>query len=575
MYKIKLVSFDIYDTLVKRILSTEELYCLMEEIMHRNGLFFIDNFCRKRIEAQKCLPASKRYHFSLHDIYETEMFAGLTDVQKQYLEELETECEMQNTYPDRNGKKLYEKYKGNCRVICTSDMYLNSGALKKMLERHGYIPEKLFVSCEYRKSKKEKTIFQELFQMYDCSPRQCLHIGDALRSDCLYPKMSGTRTRLISKNGRISDDYYYNFGYHILGPVIYEFCNWLQRKAGKKRLLFLAREGETFGKFYHFLFDEPSTVLYVSRSAVIKGILYDYLEKYSFCELYRNMSREHMEEVGSFCRRIGTDDERIFAVLKKDGIDRQDRMNPGVFACFEKNKKIFREYLKEDNINFKKYLFSVLQKGDILVDLGWRGTMQNMLQEIVALNGFDWKLEGAYLGVFESKQKQGFLFQTNDRIAHDVLCFSGILEIVLMPVHGSVIGYRTENDSCNPVFCENEFSDMSRKRIKAIQKGVMRLLRDLKNYAGLSCFDRDRIVDSLIKFGCRPNRRAIEAFRNFEFYDNGICKKLIEKPEWKRLFIKGEIKNFANSRWKTGYCKDRFKIPMPYHDFIYLMKKVL
>ena len=79
MEKVQYVSFDIYNTLIGRLYSTETLYRMIGEKIQLDGLFQMADFSAKRIEAEKILAAQGKRYYGIWNIYSTGVFADLDD----------------------------------------------------------------------------------------------------------------------------------------------------------------------------------------------------------------------------------------------------------------------------------------------------------------------------------------------------------------------------------------------------------------------------------------------------------------------------------------------------------------
>lgn len=179
------VSFDIYDTLIKRILSPEVLYQAMENC--GNNKF--SNFAKNRICAEQELRREGRLYYTLREIYHMGAFSELDDEIRESLIQYEEECEIENAMPNREGLELYNAYSKTNKLICISDMYLSSTVLRRILNKNGYTHiKKIYVSCEECKSKRQGGVFRKVLDDLEISGKELIHIGDAVRSDFLIPK---------------------------------------------------------------------------------------------------------------------------------------------------------------------------------------------------------------------------------------------------------------------------------------------------------------------------------------------------------------------------------------------------
>ena len=189
------VSFDIFDTLIKRTCGTpENVFYIMER---QAG---IDNFRIKRIAAQnKAKKNTKNNEITIKEIYDN--FGNLTEEQKNFLINLEIKTE--NLVCKRN-KEIYELYryclnKGK-KIYIISDMYLNLTDIEKLLYKLGYTKyEKILLSSDVMETKKSGKIFEYLINDNPGLRKNIIHIGDHPLSDFINPKKYKIKSILIKK----------------------------------------------------------------------------------------------------------------------------------------------------------------------------------------------------------------------------------------------------------------------------------------------------------------------------------------------------------------------------------------
>ena len=208
--EIEIVSFDIFDTLIKRpFYEPKDLFCLMnryyEEVTGRKELHGFDKI---RIECER--TARKRINTSnpdwqdvnIHEIYEEIGFKHCLSydiIEK--LKHKEIELELQFCTARAKVKDLYElaAYLGK-RIIIISDMYLSADVIELMLQKNGYTShEKLFVSSEIRLGKWTTALFHHAIDYLGVSPESILHIGDNWAVDIERAKKLKIRTGFVPK----------------------------------------------------------------------------------------------------------------------------------------------------------------------------------------------------------------------------------------------------------------------------------------------------------------------------------------------------------------------------------------
>ncbi len=565
--KIKYVSFDIYDTLIKRILPLEKLYDFMGKELRNEYKINIENFREKRILAQKLAKTKFGYNYNLEEIY-LSFPDKLSEKEVEIIIRLEKESEIKNTIVNKEGLNLYNKYKNDYHIICISDMYLDKDTINKILTKNGYKVEATYVSCEERLSKREKKLFLKVLKNLKIKSKELLHIGDAKRSDYLNPKLLGINSKIINNKSK-EKDYYYDIGFKIFAPMMYEFCKFINKNSVDRKLVFVSREGDFIKKCYNIIYpNEETEMIYISRKSVTLGTISIFLKNNSFKELLRIISIKRNETVEELFKRLGLDINKYSQELKEYNIDFTSNINNLVENFFEDYKSSIINDTKEFNDLFSKYILNVFSKRNTLVDIGWKGSMQDLLNNYLHATNNKNVINGIYLGVMDNRNKAGYLFNENNEDCQNILDYSGLLEIIMMPNYGSVIAYKEGRKGVVPMFDEVEFSKQSLSIIKNIQLGIIDYINNIKIFNNCIEFKREEIIDILNKFALIPKIKDINYFKNLDFYDNDIKYHLVEP-----FSLKNIKSNFLNTKWKTAYLKNLFKINLPYNKLINKIRK--
>ena len=194
---IKCVSFDIFDTLIKRpFFVPTDLFLLLNKYFreYTNGAtgmdfskirIYCEQLARERIENEKC------QEITLDQIYDT--IATEYGIEKNVLDKLkskEMEYEVRFCTRRNTGYELYTLALAmGKKVIFTSDMYLSRETINKILEKNGYIDnEKLYLSSEIKLSKSKGDLFKYVLSDLKIGSAQMLHIGDNYGPDVEIPR---------------------------------------------------------------------------------------------------------------------------------------------------------------------------------------------------------------------------------------------------------------------------------------------------------------------------------------------------------------------------------------------------
>lgn len=571
---IKVISFDVFDTLVMRILSPDDLYeCIEKYLVNTKGEHFKD-FAENRVRAERQLK-NKSNSYTLDEIYSETKYS---DEEQHELVKIEREFETNNIVVKPEGKWLYhEALETRKQIVCTSDMYLDSKTIQMILHNCGYDEiAKIYVSCENGRTKRTGDLFSVVCKDLKIEYKELLHIGDSARSDFLMPIAKGVHAKRLSKKNetRTKPEYYYQLGFSLFGVLVYEFCRWIHDQRNNKNLVFLAREGVFLSECYHELFPEDQfEILYVSREAVSKGVALTALKNKNYRDIREILGFQKRETVEKFIKRIGADKAEIENKLYSGKVKRTDFVEEkleGFLQCFGDN---LLESVSEYNEVFQKYICQVLKEENIFVDIGWKGSMQEMISQFLKKNQMDYRISGLYMGIMDTNEKKGYWFNDDNQICQYVLNFSGLLEILFMPCHGTTKGYKINDDgTVVPILGESEFSKESQKLIKEFQRGVLEFIvrnkKLYKTYNKITCYEKN-----ILKLGNNLSKTTIENLGQLEFYDNGKTIKLVEKVSiWD---LPKFTSSFSESKWKTAFLKRNIKIPLPYGSIVVALRKIM
>lgn len=207
---IKVVSFDIFDTLLLRPLwNPEDVFHLMQkEFEHICPKYRNLEFAKIRQAAEikaRNEISNKISHaedVNLDEIYdEIQVNIQISDIEKKKLQILEEQIETNISTLRKTAKSLYD-YALSCnkKVILVSDMYLKSDTINAMLHKNGYTGyDKLFLSSSERVCKFSGKLYDRVLNELKILPNEILHIGDNWNSDIICAKEKGIQTAHLPK----------------------------------------------------------------------------------------------------------------------------------------------------------------------------------------------------------------------------------------------------------------------------------------------------------------------------------------------------------------------------------------
>lgn len=327
--------------------------------------------------------------------------------------DVEIEIEHQIVDTEMIGFLKEEKEKGKC-LLLVSDFYLPQSAFEDFLGVHSLenIFEQIFISSDFDKRKSDGSLF-DLILMVVGTNQGVLMIGDNQNSDYQQPIQKGmmaVHRPVESNNEKYTKESVSLKIKRIIGKNTHIFANY-------SLILYLFLEK----LYYEITLHNETDIYFLSREGQYLKELFDW---------YLAKKRDNAVKTHYFC---------ISRYAISGILDNSDERN-----------------------GFWKYLNSIgitSRTGKIvIVDVGWKGTMQDMLHTILP----NIQLMGYYIGTTEyalqenNSIKKGLIFSyyPHKSLAYDCMNYNSFLQEQLLSAnHGSVMGY-SENGT--PQFENNE-----------------------------------------------------------------------------------------------------------------------
>lgn len=608
------VSFDIYDTIIKRdICVNTQIFELMENVLKQEGSMYADCFCISRIKAEREARMQIGHsEISLQDIYDQYVYNGekISEKDKKYLISWEIKIESQiSTVNHKIVEVMRYCKKSGKKVILISDMYHSCDTLTRILKENGLSKgiayDEIFVSSEYNKTKYTGELYDEVLKRKGISKKDIIHIGDAKRSDYLIPKIKGIEAihipsddrkarfrfckneknnqvicRLIDKfqENRLSteEDEYYVFGYECLGILLFSFCKWLHDliNTSKEKTFFLSREGQLLQRTYSIMYPiEDTGYAYVSRKSLIAGLLWCYDDIYA---RLRSLSVQHVFDTVTLFELLNIQNHirEIGKIKHYYSIQNVIEDSEIMKVLIKYDNEIIQKSKEQFGYLTKQFVYSNQEEVINLIDIGWKGTMQKCLSLLLEENDSNIKLIGYYMGISDSGkqsfgnvlERKAYLFGNssgNEMIdENDVFSFGGLLECLFTADHGSVKGYQEKNGEIKPILYPHEMEDKQEyKCLRKIQDGALDFVRDYKKSILSAWIDIDHVTafSKLKRFGNYPHKRDIKMFEEFDFFDIKASKMCGKEKWYQCLGNPAKIKeDFLSCGWKVGCIKKNF-----------------
>lgn len=614
----RFVSFDIFDTLIKRNVSKPtDVFDIVEKYYNFYNPKKIKNFRVNRINAEKkCRLSNSEEEITLDDIYKE--LSKNYDIDIMELMKIEKKVEVDICQFNSQISDIYNWVLDNKDIIITSDMYLDLTTVKEILQKANIKYKKIYLSSDLKLTKRTGNIYKYILEDLNIDKNDIIHIGDNMRSDYLSAKKIGIESiiwknktnKIVYKNisENIFNSYLINnydknykkerffeeFGYSCFGPLLYSFTKWLKNELEKKnidKVFFLSRDGYIMKKTFDLTNSNKkikSYYFFASRRAVIVPSLYK-------CKNLEEMiERMHISEnisIKSLLKKLGLDDfiEEIKNQKKYD-INIEKKYKLTTILNDNHLRRVFDDYydkiIKNSKKEYKSFISYVDQmgfKGKVaIVDIGWFGNMQNAIESL----GLDIDLYGYYMGIEPRKNYQniykmyGYLFETNKNInlflkEHN---FNSIFEMIFLAQHGSVKRYDETRKNMVELYRYEYVNKDDEMNIVEIQGGAIKFIKDFIA-SGLTEYLLDNLTftfDYMCDRILYPDSITAKKFGNLTFMDDD--KNYIAKPRklLKYINIKNLIYDYKYSFWRIGFLKRVFKINLPYYKInMFIRRKYL
>jgi predicted HAD superfamily hydrolase len=517
---------------------------------------FKKNFIEIRVSAEQTVRNnSEKEEITLDEIYQ---YIGLThqlsDDEIKKLIGIEINEELQSIFGIPSIiKRINNLRNPSNKIIFLSDSYLPYDVIHQMLQNVGAIKEDdvLFVSSEQRKTKESGNLFHYILNKYNCPPHNFYHLGDNKKSDYEVPKKIGINCTLLKesyltsyeqfilnsdKYGRnnlqlqllsgfcrkirlTNVDYInkdeitlYNIGAKIAGPILLGYVIWILNEAKKQNvntIYFIARDGQILLQIAQKLQkkiapDIELRYLYGSRQAWHLPAMNTIGER----EFDWILEKDPFLTIEIIARRLGLSSDVIIEQLKKISDKPWKSDIKLTHSDIQQLKKVIcgTDLLKRIQDNAKQYRRPLVEylkqerlwenKSWILVDLGWRGRLQDSLETIFHMSQNNKPVVGLYFGLTQflpksNSNKNAYFFYPGCDAQHENVGkeFANFLEIFTAGDHGGTLSYYFDSTtySWKPILIEQNNTEVIRWGLYPLRDGIKKYIEESAEY--LDCFD--------------------------------------------------------------------------------------
>ena len=612
----KIISFDIWDTIRKRKCHPEEIklatarYIVLKyEDKLKEKYKDIYEILKKRdeIEAEECKKNNANGFdeecriLDVFKILEEEIFEEDVKIEEELLKE-EIEEEKRTIYINPEILPIFEKYK-DLKMYCISDFYMSADSLKELLD-YLDLPvkiEKIYSSADYLLNKRTGNLYKKAEEELNVKPENHIHVGDNQYSDIEMAKSLGIETikttkqefnfipekgrnfefdlSCVKKEGKTKEERLFNTGVD-LAPLLYFFGYSIVEYAIKNKInkvYYATREGETFIKIHELIKENnpfgielpDCDIIEVSRMATFSASL----KEFSIAELLRLWSQYRAQSMKALFKTMAIDIENYKSYLGKYDLNPEENIIEPWFDLRVQNlcaDKGFVEKIQKDLDRKKSELLEYFEtkkniKNDetpmFMVDIGWRGTIQDNLAHIFTKK----EIGGYYLTLYDyynSQPKNTYkISYLNDKSIRDneVASMITLLEWIYNPGTGSVVEYK-QGEALRKA--KTEETDIVKEYIKPMQDGMLEAAKVINEYMKYHPYEaketKGYVYDLIKRTKINPSKELIEAYYSMVFNDTfgtaeyvekddkltGIqklnifkCRDMLRKESWKEAFI--------------------------------------
>jgi glycosyltransferase involved in cell wall biosynthesis/FMN phosphatase YigB (HAD superfamily) len=582
--RLSALSFDVFDTLVARVIEppekiTERVAAILGERLGMAGPEHAARLLAARREVESRLRAEALADGGDHECHHDDIVAAWVErvapgsgaeerrTLADFVAATEHELERFALVAKPNARLFLEWARGvGLRIIAVSDMYLGERQLRRLLDDLGYagLVDRIYVSSEHRVGKYSGRLFAEMLAQEGVSSDRVLHVGDNLHSDALAPARQGLAgvflderherrrrrrqrsaaefacrggiwpgrmlAEIVTERLRVDerakrDDFFFQYGLEILGPVFSVFLLGLVERVRRDRpsaVYFLARDGELFLRMYRAWEAlsrrelPPAVYAYASRRVVASAALADGLDRDRAMVALHNPKQRGLL---SILKTYGLDPAAFVDLAHEHGfsaIDESlDDWHDPRLAAFLADERV-QDRIRPAGTEAKALLhdyFAQLGFFDhdrvAMVDIGWNGTIQRYMTAAFGampgcphVDGYYFALvTGLYAAAPLSSGTIEGLMLDRRRAAPQERASSDLEELFeqgARALHATTIGYRRAAGKVEPVLKSDAAADREAElacnpSIEQLQQGVMLCLEHFHAAHRLTGFGFDEL----------------------------------------------------------------------------------
>lgn len=325
---------------------------------------------------------------------------------------------------------------------------------------------------------------------------------------------------------------------NITAPILLEYVWWVLKEAQSlqiKQLYFLARDGYILHKIACLLCEKyhikiACRYIYCSRYSLrIPSLHLIGDECYSL--ILGGGHRLSPKIILSRAALSATQRREVYQNLGLDFSDEEKILTRKEYENFAKKLKackVFKKYLvKQSKASYNAAIGYLKQEGLTdggkvgIVDVGWTGSIQRTLRQLLDSADEQAELTGFYFGMFKSKKSTAdggyktFYFNHKTRPDKVAKFNNNLFECICSAPHGMTIGYKESAGKYLPILSAYEENPFVIANCNAIYRCCISLI-DSHAFGKLN---RD-LIKKFTALNYRPTLKQASLFANFNFCDD-------------------------------------------------------
>ncbi|NRO89096.1 HAD-IA family hydrolase [Lactobacillus helveticus] len=613
----KYVSFDVFDTLLKRnVERPTDLFTILEMTgLSKYGSIF-KNFKSIRIKAEQVARNKVNEEVTLDDIYK-ELKGKFPNNIRYWAQEKEKKLEYKYCNINENIKPVYDYcINNNKKIVIITDIYLPQSLIEEMLKKCGITQwDALFVSSTIGLTKSTGNLFKYALDKLNIISSYLVHIGDNNISDVKKAKENGIRsihipTQIVNitykkrsvnniwdnvmqtflNNNILSVNENHKLGYENMGPLLYGLCTWLIKELKRekiKKVYFMSRDGQIMKKAFDILNTDrniQSYYFYASRRVLQVPALA--LNSGSYVNFINSLHWEENFTFKYFLKSLGLENSIIQKeISEKYQIDLNKKFssqnlstNSILNNVFKGEKNTIYQNAKDELNCLMGYIHQIKMDRKIaIVDIGWLGNMQRNLERILKAENENIDMHGYYVGIIPNKshateiKMKGYLFgpKFNLDLFKAENHVNALFEQIFMADHGSVkrlVKAKATNNYIPITYPYEQKSNFAINLLTNYQNGALQFLREVSSKLGKLNISSHYAFSGIYQQFINPTHKDAHDWGNIVFKD--VNEQYFVKDNYYFSFLRFPnkfLKSYKSSMWKEGFLSVHTKHNLNYY----------